>query len=80
MRSPELTAPWTRSAKLLSVSVTIGLLHPGEMGATLGGALRAAGQTVVWASAERSAATTKRAHERASRTSAPSKKWLGAAR
>jgi 3-hydroxyisobutyrate dehydrogenase-like beta-hydroxyacid dehydrogenase len=45
------------------MSVTIGLLHPGEMGATLGGALRAAGQTVVWTSAERSAATAKRAHE-----------------
>jgi 3-hydroxyisobutyrate dehydrogenase-like beta-hydroxyacid dehydrogenase len=33
------------------------------MGATLGGALRAGGQTVVWASAGRSAATAKRAHE-----------------
>ena len=45
------------------LSVTIGLLHPGEMGAALGDALRTAGQTVVWASAGRSAATAKRAHE-----------------
>jgi 3-hydroxyisobutyrate dehydrogenase-like beta-hydroxyacid dehydrogenase len=41
--------------------VTIGLLHPGEMGAMLGGALRAGGQTVLWASAGRSAATANRA-------------------
>jgi 3-hydroxyisobutyrate dehydrogenase-like beta-hydroxyacid dehydrogenase len=43
--------------------VTIGLLHPGEMGAALGGALRAGGQAVVWASAGRSAATARRAGE-----------------
>jgi hypothetical protein len=39
------------------------LLHPGEMGAAVGAALRAAGQTVVWASTGRSAATAKRAEE-----------------
>jgi len=43
--------------------VTIGVLHPGEMGAAVGAALRAAEQTVVWASAGRSAATAKRAEE-----------------
>jgi 3-hydroxyisobutyrate dehydrogenase-like beta-hydroxyacid dehydrogenase len=40
---------------------TIGLLHPGEMGAAVGAALRAAGQRVLWASAGRSAATAERA-------------------
>jgi len=43
--------------------MTIGLLHPGEMGAEVAAALRAAGQTVLWASAGRSAATAKRAQE-----------------
>jgi hypothetical protein len=43
--------------------VIVGLLHPGEMGATVGAALRTAGQTVVWASPGRSAATAKRAEE-----------------
>ena len=33
--------------------MTIGLLHPGEMGAALGRALRGGAQTVVWASAGR---------------------------
>jgi len=46
-----------------TVAVTVGVLHPGEMGAVVGAALRAAGQTVVWASAERSAATVGRAEE-----------------
>jgi 3-hydroxyisobutyrate dehydrogenase-like beta-hydroxyacid dehydrogenase len=41
--------------------VTIGIVHPGEMGAAIGAALRAAGQTVLWASSGRSAATTARA-------------------
>ncbi len=41
--------------------MTIGVLHPGEMGAAVGAALRAADQTVVWASTGRSAATAKRA-------------------
>jgi 3-hydroxyisobutyrate dehydrogenase-like beta-hydroxyacid dehydrogenase len=39
----------------------IGVLHPGEMGAALGAALRAKGETVLWASAGRSAATADRA-------------------
>jgi hypothetical protein len=41
----------------------IGLLHPGEMGATVGGALRNAGQEVVWASEGRGEATVRRAEE-----------------
>ena len=41
--------------------MTIGLVHPGEMGAAIGAALRAAGQTVLWASSGRGAATTARA-------------------
>lgn len=39
----------------------VGLLHPGEMGASVGAALRARGETVLWASSGRSAATTERA-------------------
>jgi hypothetical protein len=42
-------------------TVTIGLLHPGEMGAALGAALRAKGEAVLWASSGRSAATAERA-------------------
>jgi 3-hydroxyisobutyrate dehydrogenase-like beta-hydroxyacid dehydrogenase len=41
--------------------MTIGLLHPGEMGAAIGEALRASGQTVLWASAGRGAVTAERA-------------------
>ena len=41
----------------------VGLLHPGEMGAAIGGALRSRGETVLWASAGRSAATAERARE-----------------
>lgn len=41
--------------------VTIGLLHPGEMGAAIGSVLRERGHTVLWASSGRSAATTRRA-------------------
>jgi 3-hydroxyisobutyrate dehydrogenase-like beta-hydroxyacid dehydrogenase len=41
--------------------VTVGLLHPGEMGAALGSALRERGETVLWASAGRSPATAERA-------------------
>jgi 3-hydroxyisobutyrate dehydrogenase-like beta-hydroxyacid dehydrogenase len=41
--------------------MAIGLLHPGEMGAALGAALRAKGETVLWASSGRSAATAERA-------------------
>ncbi|HEU5322450.1 MAG TPA: DUF1932 domain-containing protein [Methylomirabilota bacterium] len=41
--------------------VTIGVLHPGEMGSAVGGALRAAGRRVVWASAGRGDTTRARA-------------------
>lgn len=41
----------------------VGLLHPGEMGAAIGGALRARGETVLWASEGRSEATAERARE-----------------
>ena len=41
--------------------MTVGVVHPGEMGAAMGAALRAAGHTVVWASAGRSVATAERA-------------------
>ena len=39
----------------------VGVLHPGEMGAAVAGALSARGETVLWASAGRSAATAGRA-------------------
>lgn len=39
----------------------VGLLHPGEMGAAVGGVLRDSGETVLWASAGRSTATAGRA-------------------
>jgi 3-hydroxyisobutyrate dehydrogenase-like beta-hydroxyacid dehydrogenase len=42
---------------------TVGLLHPGEMGAALGAILRAQGIEVVWASENRSEATRRRAEE-----------------
>jgi 3-hydroxyisobutyrate dehydrogenase-like beta-hydroxyacid dehydrogenase len=41
--------------------VTVGLLHPGEMGSALGAVLSARGVDVVWASSGRSAATRRRA-------------------
>jgi 3-hydroxyisobutyrate dehydrogenase-like beta-hydroxyacid dehydrogenase len=41
----------------------IGLLHPGEMGAAVGAALRAAGHVVLWASAGRSTETAARADQ-----------------
>ncbi len=41
--------------------MTLGLLHPGEMGAAIGAALQAAGHEVLWASNGRSAATRERA-------------------
>jgi 3-hydroxyisobutyrate dehydrogenase-like beta-hydroxyacid dehydrogenase len=40
----------------------IGLLHPGEMGAAFGGALRGCGHEVFWVSDGRSAETAARAH------------------
>ena len=42
---------------------TIGLLHPGEMGAALGHALRRRGHVVLWTSAGRSGATARRADD-----------------
>jgi 3-hydroxyisobutyrate dehydrogenase-like beta-hydroxyacid dehydrogenase len=41
--------------------VVIGVLHPGDMGAALGAALRAKGEFVLWASLGRSATTADRA-------------------
>ena len=41
--------------------MVVGVLHPGEMGAALGAALRAKGETVLWASTGRSPATAYRA-------------------
>jgi 3-hydroxyisobutyrate dehydrogenase-like beta-hydroxyacid dehydrogenase len=43
--------------------VIVGLLHPGEMGAAVGAALRRRGHDVLWASAGRSADTARRAAE-----------------
>lgn len=42
---------------------TVGLLHPGEMGAAIGAALRARDVVVLWASQGRTASTTRRAAE-----------------
>jgi 3-hydroxyisobutyrate dehydrogenase-like beta-hydroxyacid dehydrogenase len=39
----------------------VGVLHPGEMGAAVAGALTGRGETVLWASAGRSSATAERA-------------------
>jgi 3-hydroxyisobutyrate dehydrogenase-like beta-hydroxyacid dehydrogenase len=41
--------------------VTVGLLHPGEMGGALGSVVHSRGTTVLWASAGRSEATARRA-------------------
>jgi 3-hydroxyisobutyrate dehydrogenase-like beta-hydroxyacid dehydrogenase len=46
---------------------TIGVLHPGEMGSAVAGALLSAGHDVVWAGAGRSAATRARAENAALR-------------
>jgi 3-hydroxyisobutyrate dehydrogenase-like beta-hydroxyacid dehydrogenase len=43
--------------------VTVGLVHPGEMGAAVGAVLRSGGQTVLWASSGRSVASAARAEE-----------------
>ncbi|MGH2971747.1 MAG: DUF1932 domain-containing protein [Gaiellaceae bacterium] len=43
--------------------VTVGVVHPGEMGAAVGSALRSAGHEGLWASEGRSDATAKRAHD-----------------
>jgi 3-hydroxyisobutyrate dehydrogenase-like beta-hydroxyacid dehydrogenase len=42
---------------------TVGLLHPGEMGAAVGGELRRRGVAVLWASADRSDRTRARAEQ-----------------
>src|SRR6188768_1038162 len=44
-------------------ATTIGLLHPGEMGAAVGAVLRGHGHRVLWASQGRSPETRKRAEE-----------------
>ena len=44
-----------------SGTLRVGLLHPGEMGAALGAALKACGYSVAWASERRSPATAARA-------------------
>jgi 3-hydroxyisobutyrate dehydrogenase-like beta-hydroxyacid dehydrogenase len=41
--------------------MTVGLLHPGEMGSAVGATLRSAGHSVLWASAGRSPETAARA-------------------
>ena len=42
-------------------NLTIGVLHPGEMGSTVGASARANVSRVLWASEERSAQTAERA-------------------
>ena len=42
---------------------TIGLLHPGSMGSSIGAATRASGARVIWASDGRSEASKKRAEQ-----------------
>jgi 3-hydroxyisobutyrate dehydrogenase-like beta-hydroxyacid dehydrogenase len=44
-------------------AATVGLLHPGEMGAAVGAALRGRGDRVVWASEGRTTETRRRAEE-----------------
>jgi len=44
-------------------AATVGLLHPGQMGAAVGAVLRSRGDRVVWASEGRSAETRQRAEE-----------------
>jgi 3-hydroxyisobutyrate dehydrogenase-like beta-hydroxyacid dehydrogenase len=41
----------------------VGIVHPGEMGASVAATLRGRGETVLWASAGRSAATVERAKQ-----------------
>jgi 3-hydroxyisobutyrate dehydrogenase-like beta-hydroxyacid dehydrogenase len=47
----------------VAVSATIGVIHPGEMGSGVAGALVSSGQTVLWASKGRSEDTKRRAEE-----------------
>jgi 3-hydroxyisobutyrate dehydrogenase-like beta-hydroxyacid dehydrogenase len=55
-----LTLPGDRERNTLA-QVTVGLLHPGEMGSVVGGILRAAGAQALWASEGRSRASRERA-------------------
>ena len=57
-------APNTSSESRIgkTTTVTVGLLHPGEMGSAVGATLAAQGETVIWASAGRSPATAERAN------------------
>jgi 3-hydroxyisobutyrate dehydrogenase-like beta-hydroxyacid dehydrogenase len=57
------------------VTVTVGLLHPGRMGAAIGGQIVNNGHTVLWCADGRSPATCRRAEEAGLR-SAPLKKLL----
>src|SRR5262245_19749010 len=47
----------------IAMTTTIGLLHPGEMGSSVGAAGRAGGSRVLWSSEGRSASTRARAAE-----------------
>jgi hypothetical protein len=47
----------------MSKMTTIGVLHPGEMGAAVGAALVSTGHEVIWASAGRSQQSQERARE-----------------
>ena len=51
---------------------TVGLLHPGEMGATVGAAARKNGVQVVWTSQQSSAASSRHAAPTFKRASASS--------
>ncbi len=48
---------------MTSPAKTVGLLHPGAMGVTVGAAAAVGGSRVVWASEGRSEATSKRARD-----------------
>src|SRR5262245_5380623 len=54
---------WRISKEMANRNVTVGLLHPGEMGVTVGATVVAGGTRVVWASEGRSALTESRALE-----------------
>jgi 3-hydroxyisobutyrate dehydrogenase-like beta-hydroxyacid dehydrogenase len=52
-----------RAVRYNAAVATVGILHPGEMGAAVAAALAGAGHEVLWAPAGRSAATRARARE-----------------
>jgi 3-hydroxyisobutyrate dehydrogenase-like beta-hydroxyacid dehydrogenase len=60
---------------MANAATKVGLLHPGEMGAAVGAALRGRGIDVLWASSGRSAATAERAR-RASLTDVDSVEYV----